>query len=148
MGKNIKSLLTENDIIDVVCKYLVSMNYDILHKSYTNQKGIDIEAKKECQFLYVEAKGETSSKPSTNRYGKPFSRTQIYSHISKAIYKSLQILSNNEEDKEIITAIAIPDTRNHNELIDKVLPALNMQNIVVIIVDHSLNVNVISKDKL
>jgi hypothetical protein len=61
------------------------------------------------QTLLVEAKGETSSKAASARYGKPFSPKQVQSHVAKALYWAAARIG--EEGRSV--AIALPNTGEH-----------------------------------
>jgi Holliday junction resolvase len=54
-------VLTENHIIAFLTKYLKTKGFEIIQSLGTYEKGIDIIAKKDDEFLYIEAKGEMSS---------------------------------------------------------------------------------------
>jgi Holliday junction resolvase len=55
-------MLTENDVVKAVSNKLNAIGYKVVQSLTTNEKGIDIIAQKGDVKLYVEAKGETSSK--------------------------------------------------------------------------------------
>lgn len=82
-------------------------------------------------MLYVEAKGETSSKLGTRRFGKVFNGAQIKSHVSRAILAAFEIISTNPSGLKTQAAIALPDNEGHRKVINKILPALNHSNIRV-----------------
>jgi hypothetical protein len=66
-------------------------DYTILHRSYATQHGYDIIAlSRNGVELIIEAKGQTSSIKDTNRYGKEFTPSQKFDHVSKAVIKALQ----------------------------------------------------------
>jgi Holliday junction resolvase len=78
-------MLTENDVANHTAKYLRSQGFEVQGISDTNTHGPDIVASKGDVKLFVEAKGQTSSKSYTNRYGKEFTPNQKWDHVSKAI---------------------------------------------------------------
>lgn len=124
-------MLTENDIIYKLSEYLEKTGYKIIQRLSTNEKGVDLITENNEETLYIEAKGETSSKSNTNRYGKPFSSAQIKSHVSKAILASMQVLTSTHSKKKIKTAIALPDTIGHRKLINSIMEGLNKLEIKV-----------------
>ena len=71
-------MLYESDVISSVCKYLEKRDYKINQKLKESEKGDDIIAT-DCDGIkcFIEAKGETSSKKTTLRYGKGFSPSQV-----------------------------------------------------------------------
>ena len=97
-------MLTENEIIRAMCKYLRRKGYRILSVAYTKQKGDDIVAfHPSGQMLHVEAKGGTSSLKTSKNYGKPFLAKQIRGHYARALLRALVMLSPNKS-----IAIAVP----------------------------------------
>lgn len=79
----------------------------------------------------VEAKGATSSKPGTARFGRPFSRAQARSHVSRAFFTAAAAFSDSS-DAEVIAAMAFPDERNHRELVGEIQSALELIGIAVL----------------
>ena len=72
------TILTENDVVNAVASFLKNNNYTIDIVRSTTQRGIDIEATKpDGTRCFVEAKGATSSKPGSKRYGEEFNNNQI-----------------------------------------------------------------------
>ena len=69
-------MLTENDVIDAVVSHLTGKGWNIETISRTDQRGIDILANKGRTSLAIEAKGETSNRRGSSRYGKPFTSSQ------------------------------------------------------------------------
>ena len=124
-------MLTENDVVNVLANYLEEKGYSILQNLNTGEQGVDIIAERTNKILYVEAKGETSSKSHTNRFGKPFTLNQISSHISRAILASMKVISCKPSGNKTKAAIALPDTAGHRKIIDKILPALQKLQITV-----------------
>lgn len=123
--------LYENDVIDFVIQYLEANGFRILSSSDTYSRGYDIVAEKDGKKLYIEAKGQTSSKPGTSRYGKEFNRNQKMDHVSKAIYSALK--AKNQHTRAQV-GIALPADEVHIELIEAVIPSLKQIGIQVFLV--------------
>ena len=68
-----------------------------------------------------------SSKPHTNRYGREFSKGQVFDHVAKAILKALRLVSR----AETRAAIALPDNDSHREEVKQVHDALQKLDISV-----------------
>ena len=82
-------MLTESDVIAAVCDYLRDHAYRVTQQLTETEAGDDIIAvAPDGQQVMIEAKGETSSKSHTTRYGKPFSPSQVLDHVSKAFYRA------------------------------------------------------------
>ena len=86
-------MLTENDVVRAVAEHLRRGGWHILSTSNTGETGYDILAKAGGTTLVVEAKGGTSSKPVTKRYGKPFTPNQKFDHVAKALYTATAVAS-------------------------------------------------------
>ena len=129
-------MLYESDVIDSVCDLLMSYNYSILQKLGTNETGEDIIAEKDGLKIYIEAKGETSSKNSTNRYGKPFSSSQVFTHVSKALFKAVSLITK-ESEAELKSGMAFPKTNIHISNVNKIKYAIEKLGIIVFMVDDN-----------
>jgi hypothetical protein len=144
------SLLFELDVIDAVCQDLVERGYVIINrKKEIKHSGKDVIAKKTNSNkdirLFIEAIGETSSDSSSKRYGKPFDRSQIKVHISELLFATAETLSMPKLVEYIYkTAIAIPDNKDHRELINNIKPFLDSIDIAVFFVKGSKVSEIIS----
>lgn len=136
-------MLTENNIISAVCNYLTLEGYSNIESKNTKQQGIDIEATSpDGSKLYIEAKGETSSKPNSKRFGKPFANGQPIVHVSKAIYTALKLCETLKGDLPIKVGIAFPVEEKHKELLSYIKETLKDLDISVFWVNAELNVKV------
>ncbi|KSA11550.1 hypothetical protein I600_3874 [Maribacter dokdonensis DSW-8] len=124
-------MLTENEIVEKVADFLEIKGYNIKQFLQTNQRGIDIIAEKENEVLYVEAKGETSATKTTKRFGKPFDRNQVKSHISVALLATMKVISSKPNGNNTKVGIALPDNDEHRKVIKKIIPALNQLDIIL-----------------
>ncbi|MCF6407514.1 hypothetical protein L3C95_31775 [Chitinophaga filiformis] len=113
-------MLTENDIVRLLSAHLKKSGYIITQSLLTTQQGIDIIAEDTKHILYIEAKGETSSKEHSKRYGNAFDGNQIKSHVSRAILASMKILHDKPAGPKTKVGIALPDTAGHRELVAKI----------------------------
>lgn len=120
-------MLTENDVVEAVRSTLVAEGWKIVGTSNTFQHGADIEAHRDGVRLIVEAKGETSSKAKTSRFGLPFHKGQVLTHVSRAIYTALVA----QEDGKTLAAVAFPWTELHVNEVTKVQKTLHSLNIRV-----------------
>ncbi len=119
-------MLYESDVINAVCEKLESLGYSIQQKLDTNQKGDDIVAIRhgeKTRKILIEAKGETSSRKNSERFGNRFDGAQVKVHVAEALYKAVQVISSLEEnDLETIVGIALPDSDYHINSIKKIQP--------------------------
>lgn len=129
-------MLTENDVIDAVVSYLKGKGWNIDAISRTNQRGIDILAKKGRSSLAIEAKGGTSNRRGSSRYGKPFTTSQKLDHVSCALYTAVSVVS----DGKHRAGIALPSDAKHMDLITRIKPALKALKMIVFLVDDDRTV--------
>ena len=134
-------MLTEDEVVQSVRKYLDKTGYRVDKICSTSEQGIDIEAVniKTGRPLFVEAKGGTSSKPDTKRFGLSFTRNQAKTHIAVALYwAAKQRQKHGTEAAEI--ALAFPDDGLHPELVDEISKSIRNIGIIVYFVDAGQNV--------
>jgi len=133
MAKNIA--LTENDVVEAVAAYLKTQGYNIEQALTTEKRGIDIVAR-HCvtdEWLFVEAKGGTSSKEKTSRFGKPFTSNQAKTHVSVALYFAAK-LYHYHSSENVKVALALPGDLVHRGLIDDIRSVLDALSISVFFV--------------
>ena len=127
-------MLTENDVVELVSAELQRNGFKIEKKLSTSQTGIDIEATSpEGVYYGVEAKGATSSKLESSRYGKEFNKSQVKTHIGMALVAAFR-LKNTRQNAEAI--IALPDNLNHRSLITEMYKPLSDSGIKVWLVNR------------
>ena len=108
-------MLTENDVVMIVSSELQCKGFKIEQQLTTNDTGIDIEAiSPEGVYYGIEAKGATSSKVESSRYGREFNKSQVKTHIGVAIVAAFRLKN---KRKDAIAVIALPDNANHRSLI-------------------------------
>lgn len=117
--------LTENDVVKAVAAHLRSNGYRIDRELSTSEQGIDIVGVHERtnRKIFVEAKGGTSSKANTNRYGQGFTPNQAKSHVSVALYCAARLHATADAEGADI-ALAFPDDSTHRKLVKNISKAL------------------------
>lgn len=128
-------MITENRIIDALCRHLENTGYEIEGKCYTNQRGIDIIASHPQEgLLFIEAKGEGSSRP-TNVGQECFSRDQVNDHVGRGLLRILKICAAGWN-----TALVFPDNDDHTAEIQAIIDILLHLNIKIFFVNSTSNV--------
>lgn len=89
-------MLTENDVIEAVCAELSRRGWKTKSTATTRERGDDIVAEKGEAMLLIEAKGATSSKPTTARHGLEFNSGQVHAHVAVAVLRALRVASEGE----------------------------------------------------
>lgn len=130
-------MLTESDVIAAVCNHLRSQGYEIRQQLTEAQAGDDIVAVRGNETLLIEAKGETSSKLGTRRHGKPFDRSQVLSHVSRAFYRAAKMRRDG-----VVAGMAFPHTPLHLEVVKAIQSSLAELGIVVFWADEHRSVGV------
>ena len=96
---------SKNEIMETVSLYLLQQGYAILRKSGVKRGGVDIVATEATSNakIYIVAKGGKS------QHGKPYSDSEVFARVAKAIYSLVSVAKSgilNPGDK---TAFAVPD---------------------------------------
>ncbi|MBN1460422.1 MAG: hypothetical protein JXA57_12875 [Armatimonadetes bacterium] len=119
--------LNENDVVASVCAHLESCGYTIHSTCTTKQTGEDIVAVHPStgERLSIEAKGATSAREHSARFGQPFDSAQIRVHVSEAVFKAVQVLSAATDAAPVVAGIALPATTYHHSMVRLVMPVLD-----------------------
>lgn len=127
-------MLTENDVVEAVSLYLIKNGYEIKQKLTTIQTGIDIVAMNpDGIHCYIEAKGATSSKSESLRYGKEFNQSQVKTHVGMALVAAFKLM--NEFPKAEVM-IALPNNTNHKTLITNMAIPISKSGVKVLLVSE------------
>lgn len=144
-------MLTENDVVTAVATHLTKQGYHIDKALTTVERGIDIVAKRQStgERLLIEAKGGTSSKEATARFGKPFTLNQARSHVSVAFYCAAK-LYHRHSSENVKVALAFPDDSAHRGLVDDISSALDVLGVGVFFVgtDHQVTENPVLRKQI
>ena len=120
-------MLFETDVIDAVCGNLKAHGFTILQRLSPTEHGIDVIAKRgePSPFeLSIEAKGGTSERKGSQRYGKPFDSAQVKIHVAESFYTAAQLLSAERNHISRRVGIALPQDPLHQRYVVSVQPAL------------------------
>lgn len=136
-------MLTEDDVVHAVALHLRRNGYSDVRTLSTVEHGIDVIAvnRRTKRKLFVEAKGGTSSKRTTRRYGKPFTQNQAKSHVSVALYCAARLHQTSKHDLADI-ALAFPDDATHRKLVQNISRALRALAVVVYFVGENRKVQI------
>jgi Restriction endonuclease len=127
-------MLTENEIIKKMVSFFEKKGFSICETHSTNEHGIDIIAKSPKGIpYYIEAKGETSSKSNTKRFGKSFNKNQVRTHISVAMTKCFQTLQKSPDN--CVVGIALPKDENHFSIIKSIEKPLRKTELKIYLVN-------------
>lgn len=124
-------MLNENQVIEAVCKHLKSEGLQIEEQCSTKQQGYDIVAihPDSGRRLIIEAKGATSACETSARYGKPFDRKQVLSHVARAFYTAAAALQ--KKGGNVDVGIALPQTDVHRKFVEEIDQTLHTLGILL-----------------
>ena len=129
------SLLDENAVVDAVADFLAASGYEILQKLHGHQRGIDIVARRRRNghLLHVEAKGGTSTRVGSAKFGKPMGGGEVRINIAEALYTAAVAATRARaaEDPDLVSAVAFPDDARHRKYADPLRPAFDRLGIGV-----------------
>lgn len=136
-------MLMESQVIEAVCRLLSTRGFSIVQRLPPTRHGVDIIARLAGQpptELWVEAKGATSERIGSKRYGKPFDSAQVNIHVAEAFYTAAKHVKTPVEQGRRLVAIALPSDDLHRRYIAPIQPALDELSIGVLWVepDHSV----------
>ena len=109
-------MLYETDVIEAVCQHIEARGYSIRQKLNTTQHGIDVIASSAAPRsleLCVEAKGETSQRNGSERFGKPFDSAQVKVHVAEAFSTGAELRFAKGASDSRRVALAFPKTALH-----------------------------------
>jgi hypothetical protein len=120
-------MLFENEVVDAVAAFIRHHGWVIESMAHAHQRGDDIAATKGDWRLLVEAKGASSSKPGTSRYGRAFTSNQVGSHVGVAVLRALRWAS----IEGVRPALAFPDNPHHRAHVDPIATSLTTLGVAV-----------------
>lgn len=141
MGKEMmrQKTMNENEVVLAVVKYLEKEGYTDIKEKRTHERGDDIDA--QCpkkKPVYVEAKGGTSSKEGSARFGKPFHSVQIRHIVAEGFFACAKLRQKHPKARVILALCnSITISENVNKTLDLVKESLKKLGIEVFLVDNS-----------
>jgi len=84
--------MDENEVVETIATYLKKQGYAVKQKLTTKQRGIDIIAEhpKKGQ-MFVEAKGGTSTFEDSARFGKSYTKSQVFDRVAKGFFTAAKL---------------------------------------------------------
>jgi len=116
--------MDENEVIQNLLAHLNKRGWEIISYVLAGERGIDVVVKdQETQLWYIEAKGGTSSSPSSSRYGKPYTKSQVFDVTSKGLMQCFHHMAKHEEKIKI--GFVYPDGKYFREYMNPIKPMLS-----------------------
>lgn len=127
-------VLDENALVSFVAAWLRGEGFDVKQALTTKQKGIDIVAERGPETWLIEAKGATSSRADSPRFGRSFSSQQAHNRIAKAFYTGAKLAAANA-GPGVRILLAIPDHPMFIKFVTPIRPAFDVLKIGLLVVD-------------
>lgn len=119
--------MNESDVVEAVCSFLRHEGCIIDHRCSTLERGVEICASKYDPRYFIEAKGGTSSRHASARYGKGFNSSQVFDRVAKGFYTAACL--RNEQGSDAVIGLAFPDLpmfRRYAKPLNAAVRALNV----------------------
>ena len=126
-------VMDENRVIEGVCSRLQSMGCEIEQRLSTTQRGIDVIARNahSSEEFIVEAKGGTSSREGSARFGKPYTQNQVFDRVAKGVFTCIQLRAKYPNRTRQHVILAVPEARWFRSYLEPVMAQLTMAGIEV-----------------
>ena len=125
--------MDENAVVDAVCRRLLAQGCKVVQRLSTIEQGVDIIAEdpKTGRRFLIEAKGGTSSREGSARFGKPYTQTQVFDRVAKGVFTCVQLRAQYPEKSKQQVVLAVPDERWFRSYLEPVIPELRKAGIDV-----------------
>jgi hypothetical protein len=129
-------MINEDQVITRTVTWLTKNGYSVHGMADTKSTGVDIVAfsERKNEWLLIEAKGNTSSKEGSSRFGKRFTDSQCHSHVSVALYRVAQTRDNPSAmvDRKFRVGIAFGDSPHYRKHVERIRKTLKDLNVLII----------------
>ena len=134
--------MDENAVIAGLCGYLEGSGYEVQQRLHTTQQGIDVIARHRDtgQAIVVEAKGATSSREGSARFGKGFTTTQVFDRVAKGVFTTLELRAQFPDRSQTDVALAVPDSAEFRKYLGRVKEQLHAAGLWIFLVSEDLTV--------
>jgi hypothetical protein len=136
--------MDENEVIEAVCRHLQQNGFVVKQRRHTTEHGVDIIAvdPRSGRTIYIEAKGGTSSRDGSARFGKPYTQTQVYDRVSKGVFTALQLRAQYSDRDAAQVFLAVPDSKWFRRYLDSIGSELSAVGLAVLFVDDAGRVSI------
>ncbi len=125
--------MDENEVVISVCTRLVAMGCKIDRQLTTKEKGIDVVAHNLASGhkFFVEAKGGTSSRDGSARFGRAYSLSQVFDRAAKGVFTCLELRAKYSDRENEHVILAVPDSISFRKYLEPILEQLKGAGIEV-----------------
>jgi hypothetical protein len=113
-------MLSQDQVNAFACRHLTKAGWVVTQTREARRPGQETVAERGGRRLIVAPHGEGSSRPGTSRYGKAFTRSQVFNHVANLAARMLRTVA----DKRTVAVLAVPDNAHNREALGSMLPNL------------------------
>jgi hypothetical protein len=126
----------ENQVIKTLCAHYEMRGFMIEQRLHTTQQGVDIVARdvRSGRRYYVEAKGGTSSRQGSARFGSIYTQSQVFDRVAKAVLSGLRLRADHPDEPNEEVVLAFPDSKHFRKYLTPVVRQLNALAIKVVLI--------------
>jgi hypothetical protein len=114
-------------VVDAVAGFLAAGGWKVEQALHGQQRGVDVIARRGERQLFVEAKGGTSTRKTSQHYGKPMTPTVVKGNV-EAAFMTAAIAATRVG---VVAAMAFPDIDAYRNRVEPLGPALGRLGISV-----------------
>lgn len=133
-------MLDENAVIDAMVAHLTATGHRITGRCSTTEQGIDVVAETldSKDAVWVEAKGGTSSRADSNRFGKQYNSSQVLDRVAKGFYTAVCLRARAASSCRVI--LVMPETLPFRKYLSPLAHAATQQRIELLLVTEERKV--------
>ena len=110
-------LLNENEVVDAVVIHLAAAGWVTEQQLHGHQRGVEIVASSlGGQRLEIEAKGATSSRSGSAKFGQPMGSSEVRINVAEAFYTAAATATRGEPG--VSSAMAFLDDDRHRRYVE------------------------------
>lgn len=113
-------MLSQNQVNDIACRFLEANGWTVTERRDARRPGKETTAERDGRRLIVAPHGEGSSQPGTSRYGKEFTRGQVFNHVANLTARLLRKVRAGHTE----AVLAVPDNALNREAVGTMLDPL------------------------
>lgn len=125
--------MDENAVVESVCQRFEAAGSKVLERRTTKEQGIDVVAHNPSNghYFYVEAKGGTSSRVGSPRFGLEFNQSQVFDRVAKGVFTCVELRARYPDFVKQHIILAVPDGPSFHSYLDPVQEQLRRTGVVV-----------------
>ena len=118
--------MDENAVIEVICGRLEGQGCHISQRLATTDRGVDSLARNPSsgEEFIIEAKGGTSSRNGSARFGKEYTQSQVFDRVAKGVFTCIQLRVRYPDRSKQHVILAVPEALWFRKYLEPLQPHL------------------------